>query len=151
MTSPHVVVVTQNALLEIDLRPRREAEALAAAGYDVTLVGGCRSPAAGSGADGARCPPRALQAAEGGSGVAGQIREQSQAMARALRSGCCGRVGGRRVSVVHAGNPPDNLFFAGRAMRARQGSRARFVFDQHDAAPVLIAGEVPARRLSPGR
>ncbi len=44
MKPPHVVIVNQNALLEVDMRPRREAETLAAAGYAVTLVGGCRSP-----------------------------------------------------------------------------------------------------------
>ena len=44
MKPPHVVIVNQNALLEVDLRPRREAETLAAAGYAVTLVGGCGSP-----------------------------------------------------------------------------------------------------------
>ena len=43
MRPPHVVIVNQNAPLEMDLRPRREAEALAAAGYEVTLVGGCLS------------------------------------------------------------------------------------------------------------
>ena len=42
MKPPHVVIVNQNAPLELDLRPRREAETLAAAGYEVTLVGGCR-------------------------------------------------------------------------------------------------------------
>ena len=44
MKRPHIVIVNQNALLELDLRPRREAETLVAAGYLVTLVGGCRSP-----------------------------------------------------------------------------------------------------------
>ena len=44
MRPPHVVIVNQNAPLELDLRPRREAETLAAAGYAVTLVGGCGSP-----------------------------------------------------------------------------------------------------------
>ena len=46
MSAPHVVIVNQNAALEIDLRPRREAETLAEAGYTVTLVGGSRSPGA---------------------------------------------------------------------------------------------------------
>src|SRR4051812_38260907 len=44
MKAPHAVIVSQNAPLEVDLRPRREAEALAAAGYRVTLAGGCRAP-----------------------------------------------------------------------------------------------------------
>ena len=40
---PHVAVVSQNADLELDIRPRAEAEALARAGYRVTLVGGTRN------------------------------------------------------------------------------------------------------------
>ena len=147
MRPPHVVVVSQNALLEIDLRPRREAEALAAAGYDVTLVGGCHSPAHVRDITARAVRLQLFEQPQGGRGVAGQIREQSQAMARAalgvLRASRQGR-----VSVVHAGNPPDNLFFAGRAMRARQGSRARFVFDQHDAAPVLIGDKFPETPLA---
>jgi glycosyltransferase involved in cell wall biosynthesis len=142
MRPPHVAVVTQNAPLEMDLRPRREAEALAAAGYEVTLVGGCLS------AERVREMTRPdvrlelFRQPADRSGVGGQVREQSQAMARAL-------FGLRRasrwspVSVVHAGNPPDNLFLAGQALRTMQGSAARFVFDQHDAAPVLLAEKFP--------
>jgi glycosyltransferase involved in cell wall biosynthesis len=142
MTPPHVVVVNQNAPLETDLRPRREAEALAAAGYEVTLVGGCLSP------DDVRdltSPDVRLELfpqPAGGSGVGGQVREQGQATALAMRG--VGRASRRsRVSVVHAGNPPDNLFLAGRALRLLQGAAARFVFDQHDAAPVLLAEKFP--------
>jgi glycosyltransferase involved in cell wall biosynthesis len=138
MRGPHVVIVNQNAPLEMDLRPRREAETLAAAGYEVTLVGGCRAPqrvremtAACVALELHRQPP-------GRAGVVGQIREQSQAMARAV-AGL--RRAARRapVAAVHAGNPPDNMFLAGSLLRGVQPFRPRFVFDQHDAAPVLLS------------
>jgi glycosyltransferase involved in cell wall biosynthesis len=42
------------------------------------------------------------------------------------------------VAVVHAGNPPDNVFPARRLLRLLQEFTPRFVFDQHDAAPLLL-------------
>jgi glycosyltransferase involved in cell wall biosynthesis len=137
MKRPHIVIVNQNALLELDLRPRREAETLVAAGYLVTLVGGCRSPdtvrevTAGDVRLELYAQPRA------GIGAMGQIREQSQAMARAMMAV---RRASRRapVAAVHAGNPPDNFFLARRVLRPLQGFTPRFVFDQHDVAPVLL-------------
>jgi glycosyltransferase involved in cell wall biosynthesis len=142
--SPHVVIVNQNAPLELDLRPRREAETLAAAGYDVTLVGGSHAPdlVRAITAPGVRL--ELYEQPREGLGVAGQVREQGQAMGRAL---VALRRAQRRapVAAVHAGNPPDNLFAAGRLLRR---SRPRFVFDQHDAAPVLLAEKFPGTALT---
>jgi glycosyltransferase involved in cell wall biosynthesis len=147
MRPPHVVVINQNAPLEMDLRPRREAEALAAAGYEVTLVGGCLSAGDVREVTSPDVRLELFPQPVGGSGVGGQVREQGQAMALALRALC--RVSRRsRVSVVHAGNPPDNLFLAGHALRPLQGAAARFVFDQHDAAPVLLAEKFPHTPLT---
>ncbi len=148
MRPPHVVIVSQNAPLEGDLRPRREAEALAAAGYEVTLVGGCLS---WSDVRRATSPDVRLELFShpvDGTGVSGQIREQGQAMARALLAV---RRAGRHapISVVHAGNPPDSLFLAPRVLSPFQGSTPRFVFDQHDAAPVLLAEKFSHTRLFP--
>src|SRR6185312_3474588 len=143
---PHIVIVNQNAPLEVDLRPRREAETLAQAGYAVTLVGGSRSPEAVR----EMTPPgvnlELYPQPREGRGVTGQIREQQQAMARALLGL---RRAARRapVAAVHAGNPPDNLFLARRALRPVQGSTPRFVFDQHDAAPVLLEEKFPQTLL----
>ena len=47
------------------------------------------------------------------------------------------------VAAVHAGNPPDNFFLAGSLLRPLQGFTPRFVFDQHDAAPVLLPENFP--------
>jgi glycosyltransferase involved in cell wall biosynthesis len=143
---PHVVIVNQNAPLEFDQRPRREAETLAAAGYAVTLVAGSDSP---EHARALTAPDVRLELYEQpheGSGVAGQVREQSQAMARALLAL---RRAARHapVAAVHAGNPPDNLFLARRALAPVQGSMPRFVYDQHDAAPVLVREKFSATAL----
>ena len=146
MRPPHVVVVNQNAPLEMDLRPRREAEALAAAGYEVTLVGGCLSPAHVRAMTSPDVHLELFTQPDGGTGVGGQIREQGQAMMRALLAV---RRASRRapVSAVHAGNPPDNLFLAARALRPLQGTTPHFVFDQHDAAPVLLTEKFRDTRL----
>ncbi len=146
MRPPHVVIVNQNAPLEFDQRPRREAETLAAAGYAVTLVAGSDSP---EHARALTAPDVRLELYEQpreGSGVAGQVREQTQAMARALLAL---RRAARHapVAAVHAGNPPDNLFLARRALAPVQGSMPRFVYDQHDAAPVLVQEKFSATAL----
>ena len=147
MRPPHVVIVNQNALLEVDLRPRREAETLAAAGYAVTLVGGCRSPERVREATAPDVTLELYEQPRAGDGVAGQIREQSQAMARAMLAV---RRTSRRapVAAVHAGNPPDNFFLAGAVLKPMQGFGPRFVFDQHDAAPVLLAEKFPRTPLA---
>jgi glycosyltransferase involved in cell wall biosynthesis len=146
MTPPHVVIVNQNAPLEVDLRPRREAETLAAAGYAVTLVGGCTSPQLVRELTAPDVHLELFPQPRDGAGVAGQIREQNQAMARAMLAL---RRASRRapVAAVHAGNPPDNFFLARRVLRPLQGSTPRFVFDQHDAAPVLLAEKFPRTPL----
>lgn len=147
MKPPHVVIVNQNALLEVDLRPRREAEALAVAGYEVTLVGGCEAPERVRELTAADVRLELYAQPRGGDGVAGQIREQNQAMARAMLA--VRRASKRTpVAAVHAGNPPDNFFLARRVLRPLQGFTPRFVFDQHDAAPVLLAEKFPETPLS---
>ena len=96
MKRPHIVIVNQNALLELDLRPRREAETLVAAGYLVTLVGGCRSPDTVREVTAADVRLELYAQPRAGIGVMGQIREQSQAMARAMMAV-------RRASTARAG------------------------------------------------
>jgi glycosyltransferase involved in cell wall biosynthesis len=147
MKPSHVVIVNQNALLEVDLRPRREAEALAGAGYEVTLVGGCEAPERVRELTAADVRLELYAQPRGGDGVAGQIREQNQAMARAMLA--VRRASKRTpIAAVHAGNPPDNFFLARRVLRPLQGFTPRFVFDQHDAAPVLLAEKFPETPLS---
>ncbi len=144
----HVALVTQNADLELDLRPRAEAIALAEAGYRVTLVGGTGRPErvrelAGS-AVGVRTYPMPREA-ESAAGQFGELGTSFAQMTRALLA-LSRRA---RVDVVHASNPPDNVFLMLPLLRAAQRSPVRFVFDQHDVAPVLLSekyGEAPLMR-----
>jgi glycosyltransferase involved in cell wall biosynthesis len=142
MTRPHIAIVNQNLALEHDLRPRREAETLAAAGYDVTLVGGCYSPASARRAVDASVGLELYSQPKAGTDVRGQMREQSQAMLRAVAAVM--RVSRRRpIAAVHAGNPPDNFFLVAPIIRPLQGFTPRFVYDQHDTAPALLAEKFP--------
>ena len=128
MTRPHIAIVNQNLALEHDLRPRREAETLAAAGYDVTLVGGCHSVASARRAVDASVRLELYSQPKVGAGVLGQMREQSQAMLRAVAAVI--RVSRRRpIAALHAGNPPDNFFLMAPTIRPLQGCTPRFVYD----------------------
>lgn len=132
----HVAVVSQNADLAVDIRPRAEAEALANAGYSVTLLGGTRHPKQlrELTAEPVALSTYTLPSPAGG--AVGQIRELSHSfvlMAAALRR-LCRR---RPIDVLHTANPPDNVWLLLPLLRRSQGFRPRFVFDQHDVAPVL--------------
>jgi glycosyltransferase involved in cell wall biosynthesis len=147
MSAPHVVVVSQNVALEHDLRPRKEAETLAAAGYEVTLVGGSHAPARARDVVDARVRLQLYAQPAAGRGVAGQIREQGQALARAL----IGVIRSSRrapIAALHVGNPPDNFFFVCKGLRGVQGSQPSFVFDQHDTTPLLLAAKHPGPRVT---
>lgn len=146
MTPPNIAIVNQNEALETDLRPRREAETLAAAGYNVTLIGGCHSPLSARGAVDSSVRLELFAQPRPGTGVLGQIREQSQAMARAIAAVI--RVSRRTpIAALHAGNPPDNFFLVGPIIGSLQGFAPQFVYDQHDAAPALLAEKFPESSL----
>jgi glycosyltransferase involved in cell wall biosynthesis len=141
----HVALVVQNAELEIDIRPRAEAEALAQAGYAVTLLGGTRNRELAR----ETVPPiveiASFPMPRPAGGAVGQVREQgasfalmTRALARLARS--------EPIDILHASNPPDNVWLALAPIRAAQGRRPRFVFDQHDVAPVLIGDKYGASR-----
>jgi glycosyltransferase involved in cell wall biosynthesis len=142
----HIALVTQNAALELDLRPRAEAAALAAAGYDVTLVGGTRDAArVRELADEALALELYPMPAEARN-AAGQIVEQGHSLALLARA--LVRLGRRRrIDVVHASNPPDDVWLVLPLLRAVQRSKPRFVFDQHDVAPVLLAEKYGDRKV----
>ncbi len=145
----HIALVTQNTDLELDLRPRAEAQALAAAGHRVTLVGGTRNATrvqelAGQGLGVAcyRFPDEATTAA-------GQVVELGKSfalMTRTLLKLCRSAP----IDVVHASNPPDNVWLVPPLLRPAQGSTPRFVFDQHDVAPVLLTEKYGTRPVMQG-
>jgi glycosyltransferase involved in cell wall biosynthesis len=142
MSAPHIAVVVQNALLELDVRPRREAETLAAAGYRVTLIGGTRSAEHVRELVGPGVAIEAFRQPGDGRGVIGQIREQGEALARAAAA--LRRVGRHGpVAALHAANPPDNLFLLPPTLRWAQPRAPLLVFDQHEPTPVLLAEKFP--------
>jgi glycosyltransferase involved in cell wall biosynthesis len=49
--------------------------------------------------------------------------------------------------VLHASNPPDNVWIAALAVGVAQRGRPLFVFDQHDVAPVLLAEKFGSRGI----
>jgi glycosyltransferase involved in cell wall biosynthesis len=134
----HVALITQNADLELDLRPRAEAQALAAAGYRLTLVGGTRNPARVRELAGPSVGVATYQFPSEAKSAPGQVVELGTSFARMTRT-LLGLARRAPIDVIHASNPPDNVWLVPRLLRAAQRSVPRFVFDQHDVAPVLLA------------
>ena len=138
VATPHVAVVSQNADLELDIRPRAEAEALARAGYRVTLVGGTRNPERVREITDPAVDLALYRLPSEAAGPLGQISELTKSFSLVART--VFRLARRLpIDVVHAANPPDNLWLLSPVVRMAQGFQPRFVFDQHDVAPVLIA------------
>lgn len=130
---PHTLLVVENAPLPHDRRVWNEARALAAAGYDVSVIspmntkmGATRRHERRDGVDIWRFPmpfggPRKIDfALEYGWAL---IACHALALWIALR---------RRIDIIHVANPPD-LFFGLAWMFKPFGTR--FIFDQHDLGP----------------
>jgi glycosyltransferase involved in cell wall biosynthesis len=142
----HVALVTQNAALELDLRPRAEAAALAAAGYDVTLVGGTRDRGRVRELADETVALELYPMPSEASDAMGQILELGRSFASLARA-LVRLARRRRIDIVHASNPPDNVWPLLTILRVVQGSRPRFVFDQHDVAPVLLQEKYGDRKF----
>jgi glycosyltransferase involved in cell wall biosynthesis len=140
-----VLMLLENAAYSEDGRVRCEANSLAAAGYDVTVIG----PAAEGegwfkqfdGVAGYQFPPPPMA-----NGLFGYIVEYAYALSImfaltwwvALRRG---------VDVIHAHNPPDFLVIIGAFWRL---FGKKFVYDQHDLTPDMYKTrftEAPNRAL----
>jgi glycosyltransferase involved in cell wall biosynthesis len=146
----HIALVTQNADLALDIRPRSEAEALAAAGFSVTLVGGTEDAARVRELTQAAVQLALYGMPSAAGGAGGQVLELGKSFTRMARTlvRLCRRA---PIDVVHASNPPDNVWLVLPLLRAAQGFAPRFVFDQHDVAPVLIQekfGSGPVMRMT---
>ena len=129
----HVVILDENLPVPLDRRVWLEAQALVAAGYEVTVI----SPRGRGGMAGRRetrdgirilrYPQRAA------SGLSGYLIEYAPSMLFTaawllwLRSR-------RRIDALHGCNPPDLFFLLGLLGRP---FGARYVYDQHDANPEL--------------
>ncbi len=132
---PHVVVLVENLPVPLDRRTWQEAVALAADGWDVTVIGprGAGEMRAWrerrDGIEIRRYPQRAA------SGLSGYLVEYLPSMLWTLGWFVAARRRSR-IDVVHACNPPDLFWIFGKLARAGGG---RFVFDQHDVGPELAA------------
>jgi glycosyltransferase involved in cell wall biosynthesis len=146
----HIALVTQNADLALDIRPRSEAEALAAAGFGVTLVGGTEDAARVRELTQPAVQLALYRMPSAAGGAGGQVLELGRSLSRMART--LVRLSRRApIDVVHASNPPDNTWLVLPLLRAVQGFTPRFVFDQHDVAPVLIQekfGSSPVMRMT---
>jgi glycosyltransferase involved in cell wall biosynthesis len=145
----HVAVVSQNAEIARDMRPRSVAAALADAGYRVSLVGPTRQPDAAAGLPGG-IDVRTFALPMPARGAAGQVREQATAMVRALAT-LLSIAKECRIDVLHIGNPPDNGWLFPHVLRLAQRPMPIFVFDQHDPTPLLVGdkfGDSPPMKLA---
>jgi glycosyltransferase involved in cell wall biosynthesis len=135
-----VLMLLENNPYPHDVRVRREAETLAAAGYGVTVV----APRRGDqprreligGVEVRRFPLRE------GAGAAGILLEYAIAHAFLFAATVRALLGGAQI--VHAHNPPDTLFPAGLLARALG---RRFVYDHHDLGPELFEDKFGGGRL----
>ena len=114
------------------------ANALAAEGYQVVLVGPTSGRAPSRIAVHPAVTVRTFELPTPAKGALGQIREQVVSTGRAARAL---RALAREapVDVLHVGNPPDNGWLFTSMLGVVQGFRPLFVYDQHDPAPLLVA------------
>jgi glycosyltransferase involved in cell wall biosynthesis len=140
----HVVILDENLPVPLDRRVWLEALALVTAGYEVTVISpkGKRGMSARretrDGVTILRYPQHAA------SGLAGYFIEYAPSMLFTTAWLLWVRAH-RRIDVLHGCNPPDLFFllgFVGRALGAR------YVYDQHDVNPELVAAKWGDRRLA---
>jgi glycosyltransferase involved in cell wall biosynthesis len=143
---PRVLHIVENTSYPTDIRVRSEAETLARAGWEVTVIspkgrGGAKS--AFEQIDGIRVFRYEPRPSSGG--LASHLLEYAVAYSRI---GWIGSRLGREqpFDVIHAANPPDGLFVPLWWLRHRG---ARFIFDQHDLVPELsLASSFGARKTT---
>jgi glycosyltransferase involved in cell wall biosynthesis len=144
---PRILIIVQNLPVPFDRRVWLESKALAASGYDVTVI----SP------KGKNDPTRDVvdgitllkyRPYAPGGGALGFVVEYAYSflatatlVLRARRQG--------RFEVLQACNPPDIFWPIARWLRRRDGSR--FVFDHHDLCPELYDSRFPHGRRLPRR
>ena len=137
-------MLLENQTYPEDVRVRNEAEALAHAGWSVTVVAPRRSgqPSRAT-VDGVRV--RRFRLPQSGGGVLGFLLEYTVAHVQLFLRGLDELR--RGAEVVHLHNPPDTLFPIGLLARALGRS---VVYDHHDLSPELFVskfGSSPAVRV----
>jgi glycosyltransferase involved in cell wall biosynthesis len=138
--SKRVLMLIENAPYAWDGRVRREANTLAAAGYDVTVI--CQQ-APGEGWCEQFGPVTAYQfpPPPAMSGSLGYLLEYAYVLTMAMLLSCYVAVR-RGFDVVHAHNPPDLFVLVGGFWKL---FGKRFVFDQHDVAPEMYLARFAGR------
>jgi len=142
LTNHHVLLIVENNSVPFDRRVWQEALALAEYGAAVSII--CPK------ADAFQLDCETLQGVRvfryapkwAGKGVGGYLLEYAWAWAQILRLifRCLRRCGS--IDVLHAANPPDIFWPIALLLRLRG---TRFVFDEHDLAPLVMAAKFPSR------
>ncbi len=138
----HVLIALQNEPYPYDRRVRQEAEALVAAGHQVTVCGptGFGFDAPEEVIDGVRVLRHPMPPA--GRGIASYLREYALSLWR-IRGLMRHAAGDLRVDVVLVCAPPDLLVLPALPLQRRG---AALVFDHHDLSPELFALKFGDRR-----
>jgi glycosyltransferase involved in cell wall biosynthesis len=140
---PSVLIIVENLPVPLDRRVWQQATALVRAGFAVTVI----CPKAGKylesyeELDGVQIFRHGLPVE--GSGVLHYLAEYGWALVAEffLTLKICFK---RRVDVIQACNPPDNIFLIGLMCRKCFGTK--FVFDHHDPFAALFALKFPKQR-----
>ena len=138
LTNNRILMLLENLPFPQDLRVRREANALAAAGYRVTVI--CpahkgqpfRETVNGVGVFRYPAPPPV-------NGFLGYLWEYGYSMLASFLLSLFVFFG-EGFDVVHAHNPPDTFFFI--AMLYKMFGK-RFVYDHHDLSPEMYQARFP--------
>ena len=136
-----VAMLLENNPYPQDVRVRNEAESLASAGHDVTVIAPrSRGQAAIETVGGVTARRYRLPASSGG--IGGFVLEYAVAHVQLFLRGLRELI--RGAEVIHLHNPPDTLFPIG--LLARAAGR-KVVFDHHDLFPELFAQKFGTSRL----
>ncbi|MEM7100807.1 MAG: glycosyltransferase family 4 protein [Pseudomonadota bacterium] len=137
----HVLIIVENLPVPFDRRVWQESNTLKAAGYDVTVV--CPT---GRGYDARRETIDGIdvyryQLPMEGNGVLGYVVEYTWALA--MQFWLAARVFfKKRFHVLHACNPPDNIFLVALPFKL---FGVKFLFDHHDINPELYEAKFGRR------
>jgi glycosyltransferase involved in cell wall biosynthesis len=138
----HILMLVENLSVPFDRRVWQESQALADAGYRVTVIcpqGAKQDTEREATIDDVRILRYPLRAATGG--PLGYLREYAAALWHTTRLAMKVRRQGR-IDVVHSCNPPDLFFIVALILRFLDGTR--LVFDQHDLVPELFLSRFPS-------
>ena len=136
-----VAMLLENNPYPQDVRVRNEAESLAAAGHDVTVIAP-RSQGQAAVERVGEVTVRRYRLPASSGGIGGFLLEYAVAHVQLFGRGLRELI--RGAEVIHLHNPPDTLFPIGLLARAMG---RKVVFDHHDLFPELFAEKFGSSRL----